>query len=115
MRKLVISEKVNAAVRIATILSNGSLKRRNLNGVPIFHFKSGGDEVDVVGLRGHILKLDYPENLNNWHNVDPADLVYAVPEKRVVAKNIISTLKKLATESDQIIIATDYDREGELI
>lgn len=115
MRKLVISEKVNAAVRIATILSNGSLKRRNLNGVPIFHFESGGDEVDVVGLRGHILELDYPENLNNWHKVDPADLVYAVPEKRVVAKNIISTLEKLATESDQIIIATDYDREGELI
>ncbi|MDD1768814.1 MAG: DNA topoisomerase I [Methanomassiliicoccales archaeon] len=115
MRKLVISEKANAAVRIATILSNGSMKRRNLYGVPIFHFESGDDETDVVGLRGHILELDYSEDLNDWHKVDPADLVYAVPEKKVVARNIIGTLRKLASESDQIIIATDFDREGELI
>lgn len=115
MRKLIISEKVNAAVRIATILSNGSMKRKNLYGVPIFNFASGDDETNVVGLRGHILELDYPESLNDWHRVDPAELVYAVPEKRVVGKNIIGTLKKLASESDQIIIATDFDREGELI
>lgn len=115
MKKLVISEKANAAARIATILSNGSSKRRNQDGVSVFHFESNGDDVDVVGLRGHIIELDYPKDLNDWSKVNPADLVYAVPEKRVVAKNIIGTLKNLASESDVIIIATDFDREGELI
>ncbi|MCJ7517519.1 MAG: toprim domain-containing protein [Methanomassiliicoccales archaeon] len=115
MKKLVISEKANAAARIATILSSGSSKRRNQDGVSVFHFESNGDDVDVVGLRGHIIELDYPKDLNDWSKVNPADLVYAVPEKRVVAKNIIDTLKNLASESDVIIIATDFDREGELI
>lgn len=115
MRKLVISEKVNAAARISTILSNGSYKKTSASGVPIFQFQAGEDEFTVIGLRGHIIELDYPDELNDWKKVDPADLVYAVPEKKVIAKNIISALKKVSEGSDQIIIATDYDREGELI
>ncbi len=115
MRKLVISEKGNAAARIAYILSRGSSKSTRINGVQVFTFSIDPDEYSVVGLRGHILELDYPAELNNWEKVGAKDLVYATPEKRVTARNIITTLKELSGNADEVIIATDFDREGELI
>ena len=42
-------------------------------------------------------------------------LAYAPIEKRPKEKDIIRSLKNLAKKSDEIIIATDFDREGELI
>ncbi|HVO78235.1 MAG TPA: DNA topoisomerase I, partial [Methanomassiliicoccales archaeon] len=115
MRKLVISEKGNAAARIAYILSRGESGSTRLNGVQVFTFSLGDDEFNVVGLRGHILELDYPAELNNWEKVGARELVYATPEKRVTARNIIMTLKELSDGADEVIIATDFDREGELI
>jgi DNA topoisomerase-1 len=115
MKKLVISEKSDAAARIATILSRGSRKTSRDRGVQVFQFERDGDEWSVVGLRGHIIELDYPPALNNWERTPTKQLVYATPEKRVTAHNIINVLKDLARDAGEIIIATDYDREGELI
>jgi DNA topoisomerase-1 len=115
MRTLVISEKSNAAARIAVILSGGSKKTQKVNGVQVFNFTTNGDEWNVVGLRGHIIELDYPPELNKWEKTPPQELVYASPEKRVMAHNIINVLRDLAAQSDVVIIATDFDREGELI
>ena len=115
MRKLVISEKGNAAARIAYILSRGATRSTRLNGVQVFDFSLGDDQYSVVGLRGHILELDYPHEMNNWERIPPKELVYATPEKRVTARNIVSALQTLSKECDQVIIATDFDREGELI
>jgi DNA topoisomerase-1 len=115
MRKLVISEKGNAAARIAYILSRGDSKSTRINGVQVFTFSLAEDEYSVVGLRGHILELDYPAELNNWESVPAKELVYATPEKRVTARNIVATLKELSDSTDEVIIATDFDREGELI
>lgn len=113
--KLVISEKADAAARIAVILSRGSKTSRRMNGVQVFQFETGDDYWSVVGLRGHVIELDYPHNMNSWEKTPPRELVYAKPEKRITAHNIINVLKELAKNADEIIIATDYDREGELI
>ncbi len=115
MKRLVISEKSNAAARVATILSDGGAKRKSVRGVQVFNFERDGDEFFVVGLRGHIIELDYPPEFNDWSKVDPKDLVKANPAKRVTALNILHTLSELAMECDEVIIATDFDREGELI
>ncbi|MFQ6127759.1 MAG: DNA topoisomerase I [Thermoplasmata archaeon] len=115
MSKLVISEKSSSARRISTILSNGKSKRENIGRVPVYHFKRNGEEYSVIGLRGHIVGLDYPEEYNNWASINPKDLVRAKPEKKTIMRSIASALKHLAKEKDEIIIATDYDREGELI
>lgn len=42
-------------------------------------------------------------------------LAYAPIEKRPKEKDIIRSLKNLAKKADEIVIATDFDREGELI
>ena len=118
MRRLIISEKNIAARRIALILSDNSHKSRSIAGVQTYLFDKGGDEYSVLGLRGHIVELDYPDKYQkNWDAIPPKDLVYVKPEKRVdpSAKKIMNALKDLSLWAEEVIVATDFDREGELI
>ena len=115
MRKLIITEKANAARRISTILSDGKSTSSSSSGATVISFSTGGDEYDVVSLRGHIIELDYPKEYNDWGAIKPAELVYAPQVKTVRVKSILSSIRELASKADEIIIATDYDREGELI
>ena len=115
MKKLIITEKANAARRISTILSDGKSHSSTTGGVTVISFESGGDDYDVVSLRGHIIELDYPKEYNDWSSTSPVDLVYAPQVKTVRVKSILGMIRDLASKADEIIIATDYDREGELI
>lgn len=115
MRKLVITEKANAARRISTILSDGKSKTVKMNGATVITFDSKGDEYFVISLRGHIIELDYSEEFNDWGASSPVDLVYAPQVKTVKVKNTLNAIKSLMDSVDEIIIATDFDREGELI
>ena len=115
MSRLIISEKSDAAARIAVILSQGTSKRTSVNKVSVFQFEGESGTTFIIGLRGHIIELDYPESLNNWSEVELSDLIYAEPIKNVSAHSIVNALKDLSIDADEIVIATDYDREGELI
>jgi len=115
MRKLIITEKANAARRISAILSDGKTQSDSKGGVTVITFEAGGDDYTVVSLRGHIIELDYPEEYNDWAGVPPIDMVYAEPVKKVKVKSILSKIGDLVKTADEIIIATDFDREGELI
>ena len=115
MRRLIVTEKFNAAVRIATILSGGKAKRGRVDGAMVFEWSQGDDRVQAVGLRGHNLNLDYPEALNDWQRTDLKELIWAEPLKVVTAAKIASALKTLGSQADEVVIATDFDREGELI
>ena len=113
--KLIISEKEIAAKRIAQILADNGVKDEKVFGVPVHSFKRADGEYKVIGLKGHILKVDYPSEYANWFKVDPIELIDAKIEKAPIQKGIIRALKKIANDADEFIIATDYDREGELI
>ncbi len=113
--KLIISEKEIAAKRIANILSGNGVSEKKVYGVPVHYFNSNGQEYRVIGLKGHILKVDYPKEFSNWFKVDPVKLIDVDPEKTPVQKKIIQALKKVAEDASEVIVATDYDREGELI
>jgi len=117
MRTLVISEKNNAAMRIATILSDGKAKRKNIGGIQVFEFDGKEGTFFVIGLRGHVISLDYSKELNNWESTPLKDLIAADPIKLVnpSASKLFTTMRKVSQDVDKIIIATDYDREGELI
>lgn len=115
MRVLIIAEKSNAARRIATILSDGKSRKTNIGGIPVFVFSKDDDEYSVVGLRGHVVQLDYPKEMNDWSKVDLKKLIFTPPIKKITASKLINAIRELAERSDEVIIATDYDREGELI
>jgi DNA topoisomerase-1 len=112
---LVIAEKSLAAQRIAYLLAEGKPKSRSGARVRLFTFEKGDSQYTVMGLRGHIVELDYPGKYSNWEGVKPEELIWVQPKASPLAKDVIATLKMLTKEMNAVIIATDYDREGELI
>ncbi len=120
--KLIVTEKDNVAARIAHILSGGKETQaggkkgaKKSTGVPVYSYKDGDGDVTVIGLRGHILKVDFPEGYDNWEKTDLVDLVKAPLIKVPTVKLVMTALLKVAKGVDEVIIATDFDREGELI
>jgi DNA topoisomerase-1 len=111
--ELIITEKDNAARRIADILSDGSAGTDRRNGVNVYQWDGG--ETVCVGLSGHVVAVDFPPEYDDWRDVRPVELLHADIEKRPTQENIVRTLQQLAREADGAVIATDYDREGELI
>ncbi|WP_247007365.1 DNA topoisomerase I [Halorientalis litorea] len=109
--ELIITEKDNAARRIAEILSGDSADAERRNGVNVYRW---GD-TRVVGLSGHVVAVDFPPEYNDWRDVEPVELIDAEVRKAATKENIVRTLRQLARKADEAVIATDYDREGELI
>ena len=113
--RLIISEKANAAKKIAQILAEGPVKEGKHRSVPHHTFTWKGEECVSVGLKGHVLNPEYPEEYSNWRKVEPSDLIDAEILKSVSEKGVANAVKSLAKKADRVVIATDYDREGELI
>lgn len=108
---LIITEKHDTAKRIAAILSEKKPKKERINGVDTYKF----DETAVIGLSGHIVEVDFPKKYNNWQKTDLKELIHAQIHTSPTHANIVTALRKLGKEAKHLIIATDYDREGELI
>ncbi|HET6405652.1 MAG TPA: DNA topoisomerase I, partial [Candidatus Thermoplasmatota archaeon] len=121
MKVLVISEKDIAAKKIAAHLSDGDADASKMGGVNVYEWTRGKgkskEEWVVVGLRGHIITLDYPKEHTRWSLAKLDELIWVDPERKVDkdAKAIGDAIKKLAKNADRVIVATDFDREGELI
>ncbi len=113
--KLIISEKEIAARRIAQILSDNGVKEEKVYGVPVHSFTYDGEDFKSIGLKGHILQIEFSPEYANWIKVPPQNLIDATLEKKPIEKRIIQALNKITADAESIIIATDFDREGELI
>ena len=62
-----------------------------------------------------MLNPAFPEGYSNWQETDPKTLIDAQLVKEATDKNVVKAVRKLAKEADSVVIATDFDREGELI
>ena len=113
--RLIICEKDNAAKRISSILSGNNFSTEHRGRVSIYKLVWENEETSCMGLRGHILDMDFPKKYNNWSEVPPQALINADPVRKVSAPSIAKVLKDLAASAGKIYIATDFDREGELI
>ncbi|MCK5659951.1 MAG: DNA topoisomerase I [Methanosarcinales archaeon] len=107
----IITEKHNTAKRIASILAPKKPKNVRVNGVDTYEF----DDTVIMGLSGHIVGIDFPKEYNNWQKVPAISLVSSELVTVPMHRKIIATLKKLGKNADHVTIATDFDREGELI
>jgi DNA topoisomerase-1 len=113
--RLIISEKANAAKKIAQFLAEGPVKEGKHRSVPHHTFEWGGEECVSVGLKGHVLNPEYPEEYSNWQKVEPSNLIDAEIQKSVSEKGVAEAVRSLSKKADRVVIATDFDREGELI
>ncbi|MCX9011895.1 MAG: DNA topoisomerase I [Candidatus Methanoperedens sp.] len=108
---LIITEKHDTAKRIAAILSEKKPAKERISGVDTYRL----DGRTVMGLSGHIVEVDFPKDYNNWQKTDLKELIHADVLTTPTHANIVTALRKLGKEAKKLTIATDYDREGELI
>ena len=115
---LIVTEKETAAKRIAAILADGKVKKVHYPklGIDTYEFSyKGEDRTVVMGLSGHIVGIDFPQACNNWQNTPARDLITAEIKPIATNKKIVTALRFIGKNADRVTIATDYDREGELI
>ena len=111
-----ISEKAIAGQNIASLLAGKSVGASIVAGAQVFRFKSPeGSDFAVLPLRGHITDVEFPKKYSYWVGTDLRKLVNAEIDYVGKEKAIISALKQVAKEADEVIIATEADREGESI
>lgn len=117
--RLIVTEKNNSAQKIADILGAGAStgpKTDKSFKVPYYTWTDAdGSEHRTIGLKGHVLGPAFPEGYSNWQKTDLHDLIDAELTKEPTDKNVVKAIKKVAKEADELVIATDFDREGELI
>ena len=114
-RNIIITEKADAARRIAYILSDGESKQKRGKGLNYIEFQKNGSPNIVIPLSGHIVELDFPPSMKDWKSVDLEKLIDAPITRNVTNKSAFNSLVSLSDRAYRIIIATDFDREGELI
>ena len=112
---LIVTEKNNSAKKIAEILGGGGASADKTYKVPYYRWSDAGGEQMTIGLKGHVLGPAFPEGYSNWQKTDLHDLIDAELVKEATDKNVVKAIKKVAKEADELVIATDFDREGELI
>ncbi|RLG25008.1 DNA topoisomerase I [Methanosarcinales archaeon] len=108
---LIVTEKHDTARRISAILADKKAVRKRVGGVDTYMF----DDAIVMGLSGHVVGIDFPEEFNNWQKNEVTELIRADIVTVPVQKKIVNTLTALGKKAAHVTIATDYDREGELI
>lgn len=115
MTVVAFAEKNKAASQIASILSDGEVEKITIEGLPVYEFKWKGEDWLVMGLSGHIMNYDFPEQYNKWSEVNPSVLLGVEPQKLVTRVDYATAIKNLAKRANKIVLACDYDREGENI
>ena len=156
--KLIVTEKNIAAKKLAEILAVGKPKTEKVYNTPIYSFRRDGEDWISIGLKGHILGVDFPlqlvhedgkwdavwdedrttsamipaslptppwpkkkpftvngVDLKTWKILSLPYLVWAPIGKTPAERELIRSLKSVAKKAAEIVIATDFDREGELI
>ena len=113
--RLVISEKNIAAKKLADILAVGKSTADKVYSTPVYRFRRDGDEWVSIGLKGHIIGVDFPGEFSKWRLEDLTEMVGADLVEEPAEKGIIQSLRSLAKKATHVVVATDYDREGELI
>ncbi|HEY5530281.1 MAG TPA: DNA topoisomerase I [Thermoleophilia bacterium] len=114
--RLIITEKNDAAKKISGILAKAGVKADSFYKIPYYLFDDAAGEPNaIVGLKGHVVQVDFPPEYSEWRKVEPRSLIDAPLIKTETAKAVVRAVKMLAGEATSLIIATDFDREGELI
>src|SRR3989442_15766034 len=91
------------------------MKRAKIGRIPTFSFTKDGHDLTVVGMRGHILNLDYPDEFNDWGNTDLKRLVWEEPVEQGTEPAFRDAMKELGRGADMVVVAADFDRGGEII
>ncbi len=111
--ELIITEKPQAALKIASAL--GTPTQKNFNKVPYYELKRGNKKILVACAVGHLFTL---KQKNGGYQIPVFDISWIpnfLARKGDFTKRYYDSILKLVKESSSITVATDYDIEGEVI
>lgn len=108
---LIITEKPQAALKIASAL--GTPRKYTENNVSFYEVQRDDKTLIVASAVGHLFNLRQTKGQTGW----PIFAMEWVPafEKNAFTKRYYDTLQRLAKRTKDLIVATDYDIEGEVI
>jgi len=119
--RLIVTEKDSAAKKIAQILGDTVTIKEHGRGrqrVRSYHFRWRDADAVAVGLRGHVMETVFPQTYRRWSLKNLERMIREPGLAWVIDGGSVSTvaaLRSAAKGATEVIIATDYDREGELI
>ncbi len=112
--KLIITEKPKVSKKIAEALSKSY--KRVKSKVYYYKVELNGESIVIASAAGHLYTLaqvskgwSYPVFDVEWREI------YKVEKGKAYTKKYIDTISKLSKNAKEVIIATDYDIEGELL
>lgn len=111
---LIITEKPQAALKIASALSN-TAKKYSENNVPYYELERNNKKIIVASAVGHLFNLTYVKGQTGWPIFNLEWIPSYEGKNAFFTKNYYLLLKKLGRRAKEVIVATDYDVEGELI
>ena len=113
---LLISEKPQAAQRIADALAETKVKKVSKRGAYWLEFSRNNKKLIVVPAVGHLLALDTPKG-NGWsYPVFDLEWIPTFTKKgSEFTKKYFKNIENLAKKASEYIICCDYDSEGEVI
>ncbi len=112
---LIITEKPQAAEKISAALSDGTARRYSENGIPFYEFKKDGENIIVACAVGHLFSLSQDVKGSGYPIFEVSWKPNYEVRKKDFTKKYYTQLSKLVKRAREIIVATDYDIEGEVI
>ena len=110
---LIITEKPQAALKIASALGNA--RKLSENNVNYYELERNGKEIIVASAVGHLFNLTYVKGQTGWPIFNLEWKPSYTEKHAAFTRNYYNLLKKLGARAKEVIIATDYDVEGEVI
>jgi DNA topoisomerase-1 len=116
---LIISEKPDAARRIAEALSNGSqVLSHSRKGIPVYEIVKPKDRIIVCSALGHLYSVD--QKTGTGRKTFPVwDLTWKprhlVERDSSRLRTFIEQIREVSSRADRFVNACDYDIEGSLI
>jgi len=113
---LVITEKPQAAEKIAAALGEGKDKKiNNPGGVSYYELERGGKHVVVGNAVGHLFSVSQTIKGTGYPIFDIGWFPNYEVRKNDFTRKYYNTISKLVIGASEIVVATDFDVEGEVI
>jgi reverse gyrase len=113
---LVITEKPQAAEKIAAALGEGKDKKINKpGGVSYYELERGGKQIIVGNAVGHLFSVSQTIKGTGYPIFDIGWFPNYEVRKNDFTRKYYSVIDKLAKGASEIVVATDFDVEGEVI
>jgi len=110
---LIITEKPQAALKIASAL--GHPKKYSEDNVSYYELERNGEKIIVASAVGHLFGLTYKPGQKGWPIFETEWEPSYEKKSAAFTKRYYELLKKLSRKAKEVIIATDFDIEGEVI